>query len=467
MASHYEVLGVSQDASIEEIRRAYRARAQQFHPDSHPDASEERSRELALQFAEVAAAWEVLRDPKRRQRYDEGLAYFDSDEFNADPADDGFPVGAQEMVLFALANNTRSIYGDIESGSIGSDALALLISLTLPSLGELIEEDDHGDLADQFSIDSLLAFRALRCASEIVNKQLLAEQGGLNAYIPEFRSLYEIVFNAAKDIRKMAFPNGLPNGEEDLDDLQKRLNIINRSRKRLFDPSVPLGPYPVCIVCGSGPAEFFSFDSLQGMLIAFRKKTIRGTFCKSCAQMVGREMQTETLVRGWWGIISFLYNPLIAIGNATQLRRAGRMANPQAVKTSLRPPVDPGPPMGNRRAPLVVSIIALLIAGGIIGIAVAANQPRDPVTSSGTASSSFSSGSSSLGTNSKSNRSIPVSTFTLGGCVDINLTGALPVSCSGYFNGRVVNVSNSSRNCYSIADIYVQEGGRVYCIDRF
>ncbi|MEY4131316.1 MAG: DnaJ domain, partial [Actinomycetota bacterium] len=43
MASHYEVLGVSQDASIEEIRRAYRARAQQFHPDSHPDASEERS----------------------------------------------------------------------------------------------------------------------------------------------------------------------------------------------------------------------------------------------------------------------------------------------------------------------------------------------------------------------------------------------------------------------------------------
>ncbi|MBN1874152.1 MAG: molecular chaperone DnaJ [Anaerolineae bacterium] len=61
---YYEVLGVSKDAAQEDIKRAYRKLARQYHPDvsSEPDAEE--------RFKEVNAAYEVLSDPDRRSMYD-------------------------------------------------------------------------------------------------------------------------------------------------------------------------------------------------------------------------------------------------------------------------------------------------------------------------------------------------------------------------------------------------------------
>jgi molecular chaperone DnaJ len=63
--SHYETLGVSQDASQDEIKRAYRRLARQHHPDAnqHDPEAEER-------FKEITRAYEVLSDPSKRQRYD-------------------------------------------------------------------------------------------------------------------------------------------------------------------------------------------------------------------------------------------------------------------------------------------------------------------------------------------------------------------------------------------------------------
>src|ERR1700710_3178138 len=61
---YYESLGVSRDASPEEIRRAYRALARKHHPDVNKDAGAED------RFKEVSEAYEVLRDPEKRERYD-------------------------------------------------------------------------------------------------------------------------------------------------------------------------------------------------------------------------------------------------------------------------------------------------------------------------------------------------------------------------------------------------------------
>ena len=61
----YELLGVSRDATDEELKRAYRAKARQFHPDTNHAGSEDDEH-----FKEISLAYEVLRDPERRARYD-------------------------------------------------------------------------------------------------------------------------------------------------------------------------------------------------------------------------------------------------------------------------------------------------------------------------------------------------------------------------------------------------------------
>jgi DnaJ-class molecular chaperone len=62
--SHYDVLGVARDASPEEIHRAYRRLARQYHPDMNASA------DARARFAELSGAYEVLHDPERRTRYD-------------------------------------------------------------------------------------------------------------------------------------------------------------------------------------------------------------------------------------------------------------------------------------------------------------------------------------------------------------------------------------------------------------
>ena len=63
---YYEVLGVSKNASDDEIKRAYRKKAKECHPDLHPN-----DEEAVKRFAELNEANEVLSDPQKRARYDQ------------------------------------------------------------------------------------------------------------------------------------------------------------------------------------------------------------------------------------------------------------------------------------------------------------------------------------------------------------------------------------------------------------
>jgi len=63
---YYEVLGVSKSASEDEIKKAYRQKALQFHPDKNPD-----DKDAEEKFKEAAESYEVLSHPEKRKKYDQ------------------------------------------------------------------------------------------------------------------------------------------------------------------------------------------------------------------------------------------------------------------------------------------------------------------------------------------------------------------------------------------------------------
>ncbi|HWO74047.1 MAG TPA: DnaJ domain-containing protein, partial [Dehalococcoidia bacterium] len=63
-ADYYETLGVSRDASPDEIKRAFRRLAMQYHPDRNSEPGAE------ARFKEINEAYEVLSDPEKRSTYD-------------------------------------------------------------------------------------------------------------------------------------------------------------------------------------------------------------------------------------------------------------------------------------------------------------------------------------------------------------------------------------------------------------
>jgi molecular chaperone DnaJ len=62
---YYETLGLPRTATVEEIKKAYRKQAMQYHPDRNPNDKAAEAR-----FKEVSESYEVLSDPEKRQRYD-------------------------------------------------------------------------------------------------------------------------------------------------------------------------------------------------------------------------------------------------------------------------------------------------------------------------------------------------------------------------------------------------------------
>ena len=103
MPSHYETLGVAKGASDDEIKKAYRKLARQYHPDANPGdaAAEER-------FKQINEAHDVLSDPDKRKQYDtfgqnfrpgQGPTNFDGFDMRA--AAEGFDLGDLFGGLFA------------------------------------------------------------------------------------------------------------------------------------------------------------------------------------------------------------------------------------------------------------------------------------------------------------------------------------------------------------------------------
>ena len=90
---YYEVLGIQKGASEDEIKKAYRKKAREYHPDLHPDDPS-----FVEKFQEVNEANEVLSDPEKRARYDQfGHAGVDPSYGGGAGGMDGFGGGFGDM----------------------------------------------------------------------------------------------------------------------------------------------------------------------------------------------------------------------------------------------------------------------------------------------------------------------------------------------------------------------------------
>ncbi len=145
---YYEILGVPRTASIDDIKKAYRKLAMQYHPDRNPG-----NKEAEEKFKEAAEAYEVLSDQDKRSRYDrfghegvrQGADFHDWTNANASDIfsifNDIFSAGFGGSIfddIFGGASRTRT-HSTGGIGERGSD-LRISVKLSLEEIAEGVEK---------------------------------------------------------------------------------------------------------------------------------------------------------------------------------------------------------------------------------------------------------------------------------------------------------------------------------------
>lgn len=107
---HYQVLGLSSDASQEDVKKAYRKSALRWHPDKNPDDVEQ----AEAMFKKVAMAYEILSDPGKRRSYDMGSDTCSAGDWSDGDAPDPFDIfreffGGDDPFAF-MANTMANMF---------------------------------------------------------------------------------------------------------------------------------------------------------------------------------------------------------------------------------------------------------------------------------------------------------------------------------------------------------------------
>jgi curved DNA-binding protein len=147
MKDYYKILGVSKSASVDEIKKAYRKLALQYHPDKGGGAEAEKK------FKEANEAYQVLSDPQKRSQYDQfgttfdgaqgggagGFSGFRSQGFSGDFSNFGFSFGGGGL---------GDIFEDFFGSAFSSINAEVQISPAQAVLGDKISLNVSGEKID-------------------------------------------------------------------------------------------------------------------------------------------------------------------------------------------------------------------------------------------------------------------------------------------------------------------------------
>ncbi|MEV6611425.1 molecular chaperone DnaJ [Kutzneria sp. NPDC051319] len=143
----YGDLGVSSDASADEIKKAYRKLARELHPDANPGDAKAEAR-----FKSVSQAYGVLSDAEKRKQYDEARRLFGSGGFRPGGGG-GFGGGSSSFDLGDLfggaqAGAGQGGIGDLLGGLFGRGGRGGAASATRPQRGDDVETDVRIDFVE-------------------------------------------------------------------------------------------------------------------------------------------------------------------------------------------------------------------------------------------------------------------------------------------------------------------------------
>ncbi len=151
---YYQTLGVTRDASEDEIKKAYRKLARQYHPDVNP-----RNKSAEEKFKEISEAYEALSDPEKRERYNQlGANWKVGADFTPPP---GWGAGWENVTVDY--GDPDAIFGNGEARGGFSDFFKTLFGAARRARADSVAMRGH-DIEAEIELDLEDAHRGARRA---------------------------------------------------------------------------------------------------------------------------------------------------------------------------------------------------------------------------------------------------------------------------------------------------------------